>query len=250
MNNVLKLETTKYAIKLENFEGPLDLLCYLIDKNKLDISDVKISDIADQYIEYIKNASDSQELEVTSEFLVMATTLVLLKSKKLLPNVNNEEDELTEEELLKRIIAYKQYKEVSSILKKLYLENNKRIYKMPDAIKLKEQTIEQKYEQNLIYEAYKNALQRNEDKVNINAKNIEKIAITETISVASKVKEIFRELVKNSRFVFSKLFSLNKCSKMEVVTAFSGVLELSRRNKITANQNKLFGDIIVEKAKK
>lgn len=250
MNNVLKLETTKYAIKLENFEGPLDLLCYLIDKNKMDISEVKISEIADQYIEYIKNASDSQELEVTSEFLIMATTLILLKSKKLLPTIDDSEDELTEEELLKRIIAYKQYKEVSNILKELYSEHNKRIYKLPDNIKLKDQKIENIYEPILIYEAYKNALQKNSEKINLNAKNIEKIAITETVSVASKVREIFRELVKNSKFVFSKLFSLNKCSKMEVVTAFSGVLELTRRNKVTASQEELFGDIVIEKAKK
>jgi len=81
VNNVLKLETTKYAIKLENFEGPLDLLCYLIDKNKMDISEVKIADITQQYLEYIKNASDRLNLEVASEFLVMATALVLLKSK-------------------------------------------------------------------------------------------------------------------------------------------------------------------------
>ena len=250
MNNVLKLETTKYAIKLENFEGPLDLLCYLIDKNQLDIAEVKISDIADQYIEYIKSASDNQELEVTSEFLVMATTLVLLKSKKLLPNVDEGEDELTEEELLQRIIAYKQYKEISNTLKQLYSENNKRIYKLPDIIELKDRKVEETYEYNLIFEAYKNILQRNNEKINLNAKNIEKIAITETVSVASKVKEIFRELLKNSKFVFSKLFSLNKCSKMEVVTAFSGVLELARRNKVTASQEKLFGDIVIEKAKK
>ena len=97
MNNVLKLETTKYAIKLENFEGPLDLLCYLIDKNKMDISDVKISDITEQYLEYIK-LSEDLELEVASEFLVMASTLVLLKSKKLLPKDIEDEAELTEED--------------------------------------------------------------------------------------------------------------------------------------------------------
>ena len=250
MNNVLKLETTKYAIKLENFEGPLDLLCYLIDKNKMDISEVKISEIADQYIEYIKNASDSQELEVTSEFLVMATTLLLLKSKKLLPVVDDEEDELTEEELLQRIIAYKQYKEISIILKELYSENKNRIYKLPDNIELKDQKIEKTYEYNLLCEAYKDVFNKNAEKININAQNIEKIAITETVSVASKVREIFKELVKNSKFVFSKLFSLKKCSKLEVVTAFSGVLELTRRNKVVASQEELFGDIVIEKAKK
>lgn len=248
MNNVLKLETTKYAIKLENFEGPLDLLCYLIDKNKMDISDVKISDITEQYLEYIK-LSEDLELEVASEFLVMASTLVLLKSKKLLPKDIEDEAELTEEELLQRIIEYKKYKEVCNELKNMYLDNRKRLYKMPDKIELKEQKFERQYEANIISNVYSNLLKRNTEKINTNAKNIEKIAITETVSVTSKVKEIFRELIKNSKFVFSTLFSLNKCSKMEVITAFSGVLELSRRNKVTANQQELFGDIVIEKTK-
>ena len=94
------------------------------------------------------------------------------------------------------------------------------------------------------------ALTQNEEKINVNAKNIEKIALTEPVSVASKVKEIFRELIRNSKFVFGKLFSLNQCSKMEVITAFSGVLELTRRNKVTAEQTELFGDIVIEKAKR
>ena len=140
MNNVLKLETTKYSIKNGDFEGPLDLLCYLIDKNKMDISEVKIADITDQYLEYIKQSQD--ELEITSEFLIMATTLVLLKSKKLLPNTVEEEDELTEEELIQKIVEYKQYKEISKILKELYDDNKKKIYKIPDKIKLKQQKFE------------------------------------------------------------------------------------------------------------
>ena len=94
MNNKLKtLETNKYALRLDNFEGPLDLLCYLIDKNKMDIYKVNIDEIADQYIEYIKQQED---LEVTSEFLIMASTLLLLKSKGLLPKETEDEAEFTE----------------------------------------------------------------------------------------------------------------------------------------------------------
>ncbi|MBQ9298314.1 MAG: segregation/condensation protein A [Clostridia bacterium] len=249
MTNVLKLETNKYAIKIDNFEGPLDLLCYLIDKNKMDISEIKISEIADQYLEYIK-ASEEMELEVASEFLVMASTLLLIKSKKLLPSVVEDEAELTEEELLQRIIEYKKYKQISENFKEWFAENNKRFYKQPDKIELKDKKFEKTYESNVITEAYANLLRVNREKVNVNAKNIEKIAISETVTVASKVKDIFRELVKHSKFVFSKLFSLNKCSKMEVITAFSGVLELTRRNKVIANQDSLFGDIVIEKAKK
>ena len=87
-------------------------------------------------------------------------------------------------------------------------------------------------------------------KINQNAKNIEKIAIVESYTVASKVKEMFKVLIKQKKFVFNKLFSIKKHNKQEVITAFSGLLELSRRSKVETNQEELFGDIIVEKAKK
>lgn len=249
MNNVLTLETTKYAIKLENFEGPLDLLCYLIDKNKMEISDVKISEITDQYLEYIK-INETLNLEIASEFLIMASNLLLIKSKSLLPKEIEDEAELTEEELLRRIIEYKKYKEISEQLRENYSLYKNRLFKKQDEIELKQQKIEKQYSIDVLNSLYEALLARNKEKININAKNIERIAITETVTVASKVKEIFRELVKNSKFVFGKLFSLNKCSKMEVVTAFSGILELDRRNKINVTQEELFGDIIVEKPKK
>lgn len=249
MNNVLTLETTKYAIKIDNFEGPLDLLCYLIDKNKMEISEIKIADIADQYLEYIQ-INEVLNLEIASEFLIMASNLILIKSKSLLPKETEDEAELTEEELLRKIIEYKKYKEVSQILKDNYNMYKNRLYKRPDEIELKKQKIESEYDKEILTDLYIKLLNRNKEKINQNAKNIEKIAITETISVTSKVKEIFRELIRHSKFVFNTLFSLNKCSKMEVITAFSGLLELNRRNKVSVNQNELFGDIIVEKAKK
>ena len=103
MQNILTLETNKYKVKLENFEGPLDLLCHLIDKNKMNIYDINLGEITDQYIEYI-NQMEKMNLEITSEFLVMASTLLYLKSKILLPNQIEKEEELSEEEILRRII--------------------------------------------------------------------------------------------------------------------------------------------------
>lgn len=249
MNNVLTLETTKYAIKIENFEGPLDLLCYLIDKNKMDISDIKISEITEQYLEFLK-ANEDMNLEIASEFLIMASNLVLLKSKNLLPKEIEAEAELTEEELLRKIIEYKKYKEVSLLLKENYNLYKNRLFKKPDEIELKAQRIEKEYSKEILEELYKNLFNRNKQRVNENAKNIEKIAISEPVSVTSKVKQIFKELIRNSKFIFGKLFSINECSKMEVVTAFSGLLELDRRNKVIVNQKELFGDIVVEKANK
>ena len=88
---------------------------------------------------------------------------------------------------------------------------------------------------------------KNKEKVNENAKNIEKIAITETVTVLSKVKQMYRELIKNKQFVFNKLFSIKRVSNQEVVTAFSGLLELSRREKVQTEQDRLFGDINVKR---
>lgn len=246
MQNILSLETNKYAIKVENFEGPLDLLCHLIDKNKMNINDIKISDITDQYMEYIRQMEE-MNLDITSEFLVMASTLLYLKSKSLLPKQENEEEELTEEELIRRIIEYKKYKEITNKLKENFLTYSKRFFKQAEEIELPSQKIEKDYDKSIIPEIYENLIKRNEEKVNENAKNIEQIAITDTYTVASKVKDMFRALVKHRKFVFNKLFSVKEHNKQEVVTAFSGLLEMSRRNKVITNQEDTFSDILVEK---
>lgn len=246
MQNVLTLESNKYAIKIENFEGPLDLLCHLIDKNKMNIYDIKISDIADQYIEYI-NQMEELNLEVTSEFLIMASTLLYIKSKGLLPNQVESEEELTEEQLIERIIEYKKYKEITSKFRTNYEEFSKRFFKIAEIIELPKQKLEVEYTPDILPNIYKSIVERNNEKINQNAKNIEKIAIVETYTVASKVKEMFKELIRKPKFVFNKLYSVSKCNKQEVVTAFTGLLELSRRNKVTTVQEELFGDITVEK---
>ena len=249
MANVLTLETKKYPIKIENFEGPLDLLCTLIEKNKLTIYDINLNEITNQYIEYIKKMEEL-DLEVTSEFLVMASQLLYMKSKKLLPNKEDDEEQLTEDELIRRIIEYKKYKDITLKLRGNYEIYSERFYNFPEKIELQKQELEEEYEENIISRIYESLIKRNEEKENKNAKNIEKIAIVETYTIASKVKEIFKELVRNKKFVFNKLFSINKRNKQEVVTAFSGLLELSRRSKVITTQEELFGDITVEKNSK
>ena len=246
LNKILALETNKYAIKIENFEGPLDLLCHLIDKNKMEIDKVNITQITEQYIEYL-STMEKLNLEIASEFIVMLSTLVYLKSKHLLPKEGDNEEEITEEELIRRIIEYKKYKEIIKTLKENYNIYSKRIFKIPEKIELPNRKLERKYKKEDIIESYKFLIEKNENKKNKNAINIEKIAIIETVTIASKVKDIFKELVKKQKFIFSKLCASKKYTKLETVTALSGVLELSKRNKIITNQEKNFGDIIVEK---
>ena len=247
--SILTLETKKYAIKIENFEGPLDLLCHLIEINKMNIYDIQINEITDQYIQYL-NKMEEMNLEIASEFVVMASTLLYLKSKKLLPKQEEEEEELTEEELIRRIIEYKKFKEISKVLKQNYIQNGNRYYKNQENIQLPKQKLEKDYDNTVIPNIYNELIERNRVKINQNAKNIEKIALVENYTVASKVKEMFKVLVKQKRFVFNKLFSLNKHNKQEVVTAFSGLLEMSRRKKVETTQEELFGDITVEKTKR
>lgn len=250
MQKIFTLETTKYNIKLENFEGPLDLLCHLIDKNKMDIYDVNVNTITDQYLEYLKQM-EQLDLEITSEFLVMASNLLYIKSKKLLPRQEEAEEMLSEEELIQRIIEYKQYKEITAKFKEMYQENNKRVYKNTvEKIELPKLSLENKFELADIIDAYKKVIEINKIKINKNAKNLEKIAVIENYSVGNTVKTMFRELIKKPKFVFNKLFSTQKCKPQEVVTAFSGLLEMSRRDKVITNQEELFGDIEVTKKKR
>ena len=250
MSNVLTLETKKIQIRVENFEGPLDLLCHLIDKNKMDIYDIKLNEITDQYIEYIKQMQ-KEKLAVSSEFLIMASTLLLIKSNGLLPNSDSDgEEELTEEELIRRIIEYKKYKEITSKLREMYNTFSDRIFGIQENIELPKQNLEKNYEKEVIVDLYRDAIERFENKKNINAQNIERIAIKDTYTVGSKVKEMFRELIRKPKFVFNKMYTLSKCNKVEIVTAFTGLLEMSRRNKVITEQYELFGDITVEKKKK
>ena len=198
--SLLTLETKKYAIKIDNFEGPIDLLCHLIDKNKMDIYDINLSEITDQYIEYLKE-QERLNLEIASEFLVMASTLLYLKSKKLLPKQEEEEEELTEEELIRRIIEYKKFKEISKVLKENYNKYSNRYYKQQEEIELPKQKLEKNYQNTLIPQIYEDLIERNKVKLNQNAKNIEKIAIQDNYTVASKVKEMFKVLIKQKKFI-------------------------------------------------
>ena len=247
--SILTLETKKYSIKIDNFEGPLDLLCYLIDKNKMNIYDVNLTEITNQYIEYL-NAMEEMNLEIASEFIVMASTLLYLKSKNLLPKQEEEEEEITEEVLIRRIIEYKKFKEMSKVFRENYVIFSNRFYKGQEEIKLPKQKLEKDYGSEKIPDIYKSLVERNSVKINQNAKNIEKIALVDKYTVADKVKEMYKILTKQKKFVFNKLFSIKKHEKQEVVTAFSGLLELSRRSKVETSQEEIFGDITVEEKKK
>ena len=157
---------------------------------------------------------------------------------------------LTEEELIQRIIDYKKYKDISGKFSELFRNNNKYIFKAsPEKIALPELSLNIDYDYNELAKLYKNLLEKSQVRMNKNSDNIEKIAIIEHYSVGDTVKTMFKELIRKSHFVFNQLFAKESCSKEQLVTAFSGLLEMSRRSKVETNQDKLFGDIEVIKKK-
>lgn len=237
----------QYTIKMENFEGPLDLLCHLIEKNKMDICDIKICEITDQYLAYL-NEMQLMNLDVTSEFIVMASRLIYLKSKSLLPSIVEEEEE--EIDLVQMLIEYKKYKEYTFTLKERIEEFGGKFYKLPDKLDLPKEKLDETFEPNLIPKIYNDFVTKEIEKKNVNASNINRLAVSEKVTIKSKIREILKELWKKPTFVFNKMFSLKKRSKVEVVTAFLSLLELSKMSRITVTQDSLFGDINVTKLKK
>ena len=223
---------------------------HLIDKNKMDIMDIKISVITDQYLDYLKKMRE-MNLEVTSEFIVMASRLIYLKSKSLLPSLVMEDSEEDNEfDLVKLLVEYKKYKEYTFSLRERLEEYHKRCFRLPSKIDLPKAELDEEFSPDVIPKIYSDFLEREHAKKNLQADNIKKLAISEKYTVHAKIREIIKCLLKKPKFVFNKVFNVKKQEKAEVVTAFLSLLELSRMSRIKVSQNGLFGDINVEKIQK
>lgn len=253
-NNIVVFKSNKYTIKSKDFEGSLDLLYLLIKNNEMDIYNVNLSEITDQYIEILSKMKEL-DLDISSEFLVLATNLLYIKSKKLLPQTekdskeeDNDEDMLSEEEILNKIIEYKEYKEASVNLSNLYLKNSGRYFKSEDEqISLPKQELEENYNIDELTKIYQEIIDKNKVRINKNAKNIDKIMIVDKFTIKDTINKMKKVLLNKPKFIFNKMFSLKKCEKEEVISAFSGVLEMSKQMEVKTNQEKNFGDIEVLK---
>lgn len=246
------IEEEKYKIVIANFEGPLDLLIFLINKNKMNIFDISLSELTDKYLEYLDLMVD-KNLDIETEFLVMAANLLYIKSKKLLPMSEPEEiedDEMLEAELIMRIIEYKKYKEKQEEFKEKYTINFGSFGKMPENIKIKRKidmnTLVDKYE---LLNIYLNIKKRNIDKINEKAMNTSTMISYEKITIKNKVKQIIEFLRKKTSFVFGNMYDKKKERPIEIVTAFLSILELSRLKHVKIEQKNMFGDILVKKGR-
>ena len=239
-------------VRLEVFEGPLDLLLYLIDKNKVDIYDIPIVTITDQYLAYIRNMRE-HDMNVVSEFLVMAATLIDIKCRMLLPKEVNEdgEEEDPRDELVQKLLEYKMVRYMSVELRDRQLVSGFNLYKkrtIPPEVANHEEPVN--YEElvdglslKILNDIFQSLMQRQEDKIDpvrSSFGNIEK----EEIDISLKATFIEAYTREHKRFSFRSLLE-KQGSRSELIVTFLVVLEMIRIGKVTIEQEEAFSDIII-----
>ncbi|MBE5936678.1 MAG: segregation/condensation protein A [Lachnospiraceae bacterium] len=240
-------------VKLEVFEGPLDLLLHLIDKNKIDIYDIPIVVITDQYLEYIENIH-TDDMDTLSEFLVMAATLIRIKSKMLLPPEEEEEPEEYEDprqELVARLIEYKMYKYASFELKDRHMEASRVLYKeqnMPEEVMNWEEDIDTDalldgITMRKLQDIFETVIKRREDKVDPIRSKFGKIE-KEEVSVEDRMEYIRNFAKTEGKFSFTRLLEEQR-SRSYIIVSFLAVLELMKTGVLLIEQEQPFDDIII-----
>ncbi len=237
-------------IKLQAFEGPLDLLLHLIDINKIDIYDIPIAKITDQYLDYIHQLQE-QDIELMSEFLVMAATLLRIKSKMLLPRIEDEEviKEDPREELVARLLEHKMYKYMAMELKDRQIDAEKTVFKgmtMPKDMKYTEPPVDLdalvgNLDYHKLHEIFKEVLKRQEnlmDPVRSKYGRIEQ----EEVSLGDRIEALLVYGRDHHTFTFQEILSMGK-SRTFIVVTFLAILEMMKSGDITIEQKELFDDI-------
>ena len=231
-------------LKINEFEGPLDLLLHLIKENKMDIFDIKIEEITEQYLSYIKK-QESMNLEIDSEYLVLASELIEIKSKLLLPHekeVLDEEESDPREELMNRLLEYQAYKEITKTLKEKELIRQEIYTKAPSSLKEfvdSDTDIKMDITLDDLVDAFQKFLERKKESKPLATK------VTENeITVSSRRSDIKMLLSKGKKISFFKLFPVY--TKEYVVATFLAVLEMVKNKEIIITQNDTFDDIVCE----
>lgn len=232
-------------LKLEVFEGPLDLLLHLIKENKMDIFDIEIESITRQYLDYIHKMKE-QNLDIASAYLVMASELTLIKARMLLPRPKVDDEETEEEdpreELVARLLEYQAYKEITKTLKENESKRQEIHTKLPENINnyIEENTvITGEGSLDLLVDAFKKFLVRKSEEKPLSTK-----VTMKEITVSSRKLEIKSILKKEKRVSFFKLFPVS--TKEYIVATFLAILDMARNKELLIKQEELFSDIIVE----
>lgn len=228
-------------LKLSQFEGPLDLLLHLLEKDKIDIKDIFVSDITEQYLAFVADLSQL-DMENASEFLTVAAHLLEIKSRSLLPKPIplEEGEEDPEQALIRRLTEYKMYKEAGEKLHDMEEENLRAYYKLPEEMHLQERIELEDMKLDALMQAFRDVLRRVESKAPPRQREIQR----DTYTVKGKMAYIRKKLAVKKEISFFELFEEDG-NKSEVVTTFSAMLELWKNRYLNLTQVENFGDITV-----
>lgn len=236
----------EYSIKIDEFEGPLDLLLHLVKESNINIYDINICEITNQYLDYI-HKQEELNIDVDSSYLVMAASLMEIKSKSLLPSKKEvseevDDEELSRETLIQKLIDYEKYKEITKNFKQLELDRKNIYTKAPSKLN---EMLDTKFinDSNTTVDDLINAFS-----MFLERKNMEKPVVTKVTSkeysVRKRKSDIRTYLMKNGKAEFSELFTIY--SKSFVVVTFLSILELAKEDEVMINQESNFDKIYIE----
>ena len=236
----------KYNVQLKVYEGPMDLLYDLVTKHKIDIKDIAISEITKQYLDYL-DAMEAMDMEITSDFITMASKLVEIKSRYLLYlQRENSEEEDPRIELVERLKEYKKYKQVSKELKEKADEEHERFFRkkeeviIEDELSLEDVSIAKMME--LLPKLLKN-IDKNEEKPKDDA--LERLVNRKIISVEEKIVSLRRTLATKDKISF--LETVDQSDRGDIIASFLCVLEMIKEKEIIVTQDDFFEDIVIVK---
>ena len=241
------------SVKLEAFEGPLDLLLHLIEKNKIDIYDIPIVEITAQYLDYIRQMQ-REDMNVMSEFLVMAATLIDIKCKMLLPKEVNEdgEEEDPRAELVQKLLEYKMYKCMAYELKDRQMDAGRVMYKkptIPEEVRAYELPVDiheliSDITLSRLHEIFESIMKKQQDKIDPLRSKFGKIE-KEEVSLEDKMEDLKKYAAGHRHFSFRGLLTAQS-SKVEVIVTFLAILELMKMGTIRISQEHIFDDIQID----
>ena len=231
-------------ISIDNFEGPLDLLLHLVKEANIDILDIKVEEITDKYLEYIKR-EEGLNINIAASYLVMASELMYLKSKSLLPVVKKddeetEDEEITRENLINRLIEYKRYKEMTPVFKELEEERKKIYIKAPEKVSnYVDNTLVREASVDDLIEAFKRFLERKEEE-----KPLETTIARKEYSVKERKNNIRNILKVKKKAYLEELFE--EYNRPVVVVTFLSILEMVKEKSVVISQDRNFDKILIE----
>ena len=235
-----------YNFCINDFEGPLDLLLHLVKESKMDIYEINIHDIINQYLEFIHNLEE-ENIDIASEYLVMAAELIHLKSKLLVNRKDEEEEDEeftinSEEDLRNKLVEYEKYKKITENFKELEEKRSEVFTKLPESLTeyVDKNVIKGEFDINDLFNAYNLFLDRQKLAKPLNTKITKR-----EINIEDKIKDIRTILKKRKRVNFLELFT--EVTKESVIVTFLSILEMAKNEEITLTQEDNFSPIMIER---